>query len=241
MTTLIVSDVHLGSYYNRARELSAFIKSLSFSRLIILGDLFDKPSTERLRDEEWEFLDLVRSMSRRREIIWVEGNHDEGLYDIIPSLLNIQAVKEFNWKTNGKKFIAIHGHQFDFYCWNKKIITSFGGGLYRTLRRIDLCFERDIFHRLCFENAAWKRSSNIVMDGALEYGKNHDADVVFCGHTHRAFNLQKDGVEYFNTGCWNDMYCHYVIVEDHGVSLRKLAEYGKAVKQRVKLAVQQAT
>ena len=62
------------------------------------------------------FLDLVKSMSRRREIIWVEGNHDEGLYDTIPTLLNILAVKEFEWESNGKKFLAIHGHQFDFYC-----------------------------------------------------------------------------------------------------------------------------
>ncbi len=76
MTTLIVSDVHLGSYYNRARELSAFIRAASFGRLIILGDMFDRSSIERLRDDEWEFLDLVKSMSRRKEIIWVEGNHD---------------------------------------------------------------------------------------------------------------------------------------------------------------------
>ncbi len=138
MTTLIVSDVHLGSYYNRASELSAFIRSASYNRLIILGDLFDKPSIERLRDEEWEFLDLVKSMSHRREIIWVEGNHDEGLYETIPSLLNILAVKEFEWTSSGKKFLAIHGHQFDFYCRNKTVLASCAGGLYRMLRRVDL-------------------------------------------------------------------------------------------------------
>jgi len=43
MTTLIVSDVHLGSSYNRVKDLTSFIKSLDFGRLIILGDLFDVP------------------------------------------------------------------------------------------------------------------------------------------------------------------------------------------------------
>ena len=241
MTTLIVSDVHLGSFYNRATELGAFIRSARFGRLIILGDLFDKPCIERLRDEEWEFLDLVRSMSRRKEIIWVEGNHDEGLYDTIPTLLNIQAVKQYEWGIDGKRFLAIHGHQFDIYSRNKSILASCAGELYRFLRRIDLTLGKDIFHRLCFENGAWKRSSNLVTEGALEYGKNSDADFVFCGHTHRAFNVRRDGVEYFNTGCWNDMHCHYVTVDNGGASLKKLSEYGEVVNTGVRLAAQQAT
>ena len=240
MNTLIVSDVHLGSFYNRAKELQAFIRSASFGRLIILGDLFDKPNTDRLRDEEWEFLDLVKSMSRRKEIIWVEGNHDEGLYDEIPALLNIEAVKEFEWKAGGKRFLAIHGHQFDIYSRNRSILASCAGELYRLLRRIDLTFERDIFHSLCFENGAWKRSSDMVTEGALEYGKHSDADFIFCGHTHRAFNVRRNGVEYFNTGCWNDMHCHYVTVDNYGVSLKKLTEYGERVKTGVRLTAQQA-
>ncbi|HVY55551.1 MAG TPA: UDP-2,3-diacylglucosamine diphosphatase [Thermodesulfobacteriota bacterium] len=241
MTTLIVSDVHLGSFYNRARELSAFVRSASFVRLVILGDLFDKPCIERLREEEWEFLDLIRSLSRRKEIIWVEGNHDEGLYDTIPSLLNIQAAKQFVWEIDRKRFLAIHGHQFDAYSRNRSILASCAGELYRFLRRIDLTFERDIFHSLCFENGAWKRSSDIVTKGALEYGKNSNADFVFCGHTHRAFNVRRDSVEYFNTGCWNDMHCHYVTVGNDGVSLKKYSEYGEVVKTGVRLAAQQAT
>ena len=241
MNTLIVSDVHLGSFYNRARELTAFIRSASFGRLIILGDLFDKPSIERLRDEEWEFLDLVKSMSGRKEIIWVEGNHDEGLYDTIPSLLSIEAVKQYEWKIEGRRFLAIHGHQFDIYSRNRSILASCAGELYRFLRRIDLTLERDIFHSLCFENGAWKRSSDMVTEGALDYGRNLDADFVFCGHTHRAYNVRKDGVEYFNTGCWNDMHCHYVTVDSYGVSLKKLTEYGETVKTGVRLTAQQAT
>ena len=109
------------------------------------------------------------------------------------------------------------------------------------LRRVDLFLGKDIFHRLCFENRAWKRSSNIVTDGALQYGKNQEADFVFCGLTHRAFNMRRDGVEYFNTGCWNDRYCHYVTSDNRGVSLRKFAEYGEAIKSGVRLAAQQAT
>ena len=93
-----------------------------------MGDLFDKPRIEGLRDEEWEFLDIVKGMSRRREIIWVEGNHDEGLYDTIPSLFNISAVKEYEWSVNGKRLLAIHSHKFDRFSTNRSILASCAGG-----------------------------------------------------------------------------------------------------------------
>jgi hypothetical protein len=50
--------------------------------------------------------------------------------------------------------------------------------------------------------------------------------------------VRKDGVEYFNTDCWNDRYCHYVLVDDRGVRLRRLTEYRETVKEHVNLSVQ---
>jgi len=39
--TLILSDVHLGSELSRAREALDLLKSTSFRRLILLGDIFN--------------------------------------------------------------------------------------------------------------------------------------------------------------------------------------------------------
>ena len=87
MTTLIVSDVHLGSSYNRVKDLTSFIKSLDFGRLMILGDLFDRPDLSRLKEEEWNFLKLLNIIGEYKDVIWVEGNHDEKLKNSIPSIL----------------------------------------------------------------------------------------------------------------------------------------------------------
>lgn len=239
MTTLIVSDVHLGSGYNRAGELASLLGGGNFGRLIILGDLFDKPHTVRLRESEWDLLDTIRSLSRSKEIIWVEGNHDEGLGEVIPSLLDIRAEKEYEWTHHGKRLLAVHGHQFDIYSRDKSYVASCAGFLYGVLRRIDLIAGTDIFHRLCFENGSWKRSSAMVKESALEYGTNKGADVVFCGHTHRAESDKKYGVEYVNTGCWNDRYCHYAIVDGGGARLREFTVDGMSASARVELAVNQ--
>ncbi len=201
MTTLIVSDIHLGSSFNRAKDLTTFIRSIDFGRLIILGDLFDRPDLNSLKEEEWTFLNALNRIAEMKEVIWVEGNHDEKLNNSIPSIFNIRAVKEFNWAINGKKLLALHGHQFDDYTLRKNCLASAAGSIYKFLRSIDHVLDRDIFHGFCYNNKSWRRVSEVVNNRALDYARKKKVDFVFCGHTHRATNVTKNGVEYFNTGC----------------------------------------
>ena len=84
--------------------------------------------------------------------------------------------------------------------------------------------------------------SDKINNKALEYAEKKKADFIFCGHTHRAMNLSKNGVEYFNTGCWNDRYCHYVLIDDQRVSLNIFdkpvkSEHSSAPGLRVRHAV----
>ena len=221
MITLIVSDIHLGSYFNRAADLKAFLGSVQFDRLIILGDLLDRPSFEDLSDGEWSFLDYLRLLARHREIIWVEGNHDAGLHEEIENRLEIDATKQFEWKVNGRKLLALHGHQFDKYSRNRSVLARYAAHVYGFLRKVDLTIDSEIFHKICFENRAWKYSSDLVNTAALEYAGDENANIIFCGHTHRAAYVEHEGRHYFNTGCWSDRHCHYVLVDDDEVRLEK--------------------
>lgn len=240
MTTLIVSDVHLGSGYNRAGELASLLTRRSFGRLIILGDLFDRPRTMMLNESEWDLMDAIRSLALRKEIIWVEGNHDEGFGDVISSTLGIRAEKEYEWTERGTRFLALHGHQFDSYTTSGSYAASFAGFTYGMLRRIDNLTGTDLFHRLCFENGSWKHSSRMVKESALGYARERGADVMFCGHTHRAERDMRNGVEYVNTGCWNDLYCHYAVVGEHGAMLKEFIPESGIPGSRVRFAVDRA-
>ena len=240
MTTLIVSDVHLGSGYNRAGELASFLTRRSFGRLIILGDLFDRPRTVMLRESEWDLMDAIRGLSRRKEVIWVEGNHDEGLGDVISAALGIRTEKEYEWTSRGKRFLALHGHQFDIYTSSGSFAASFAGFTYGMLRKIDNFTGTDLFHRLCFENRSWKRSSDMVKESALQFGKERGADIMFCGHTHRAEKDTRHGVEYVNTGCWSDLYCHYAVVDEHGALLKEFVPESGVPGSRLGLAMGRA-
>ena len=95
--TLILSDVHLGSEISRASDGLALLRSMRFRRLILLGDMFNDLNFRRLKKEHWEFLSHIRKLSnpkRNVEVVWVEGNHDLGLS-------NLMSQGDVPWWTSG--------------------------------------------------------------------------------------------------------------------------------------------
>jgi len=91
--TLILSDVHLGSEISRARDALDVLKSTTFRRLILLGDIVNDLNFRRLKKEHWQFLSYIRKLSnpkRNVEVVWVEGNHDLGLADLMSHLVGIR-------------------------------------------------------------------------------------------------------------------------------------------------------
>src|SRR5438132_5832782 len=114
--TLILSDLHLGSEISRARDALRMLKQSSFRRLILLGDIFSDLNFGRLKKEHWQFLGYIRKLSnpkRKIEVIWVEGNHDRGLCEVMSHLVGVKVYQEYMWEYRGLRHLAIHGHQFD--------------------------------------------------------------------------------------------------------------------------------
>src|SRR3954463_15571306 len=114
--TLILSDVHLGSEISRARDALDLLKSMTCRRLILLGDIFCDLNFRRLKKEHWQFLSYIRKLSnpkRNVEVVWVEGNHDYGLSELMSHLVGINVYQEYEWDYCGMRHLAIHGHQFD--------------------------------------------------------------------------------------------------------------------------------
>src|SRR5579872_383747 len=96
--TLILSDLHLGSECSRARDATRLLKDTHFRRLILLGDIFADLNFRRLTKEHWKFLGYIRKLSnpmRKVEVIWVEGNHDHGLTDIMSHLVGVRVYQEY--------------------------------------------------------------------------------------------------------------------------------------------------
>src|SRR5437870_13294733 len=94
--TVILSDLHLGSEVSRAKAALQMLKAVSFNRLILLGDIFSDLNFGRLKKEHWQFLGYIRKLSnpkRQVEVVWVEGNHDRGLTEVMSHLVGVNVYR----------------------------------------------------------------------------------------------------------------------------------------------------
>ena len=216
--TLILSDIHLGSEVARPKAVKELLQQYDFKRLILLGDIFDSLNFSRLKKEHWNLLSFIRKLSnpdRKIKVIWVEGNHDEGLSEIMSHLIGIKVYKEYCWITNGKRYLAIHGHQFDRFLNENILISNASTYIYNKIQKYDK-ESQTISRFIKRRSKGWLRMSNKVADGALRYAVEKEADVVICGHTHQTLQKKKSGIEYFNTGCWTDIPSSYIVIDNKG-------------------------
>lgn len=216
--TLIVSDVHLGSEVSRARDALELLQSLSYRRLILLGDIFSDLNFRRLTGDHWKFLSYIRKLSnpkRKVEVVWVEGNHDVGLSNLMSHLVGIPVYERYVWEYEGRRHLAIHGHQFDRFVSRNLLISRIGQAIYHELQKLD-SDNKTLSRFLDRLNTRWLRLEQKVAQGALHYARLGNIDRVFCGHTHVAMHLEENGVAYYNTGSWIDALSTYVTVSDAG-------------------------
>jgi UDP-2,3-diacylglucosamine pyrophosphatase LpxH len=221
--TLILSDLHLGSELSRARDALALLQATRFKRLILLGDIFADLNFRRLTKEHWAFLGYIRKLSnpkRKIEVIWVEGNHDHGLTNIMSHLVGVDVYQQYVWEYQGKIHLAIHGHQFDRFVLNNVLLSRIGEWFFHEMQKLD--GKSKIFTRYLDRlNSRWLRLSEKVAEGALGYAKQGNAQRVFCGHTHVALHRHRDGIDYYNSGSWVDSTCTYITIDQEGACIRE--------------------
>jgi UDP-2,3-diacylglucosamine pyrophosphatase LpxH len=229
--TLIVSDLHLGSDLSLAREARQMLRRSRFRRLILLGDIFSDLNFRRLTKEHWQFLGYIRKLSNPKrgiEVVWVEGNHDQGLTDVMSHLVGLKVYEQYTWEFDGCRHLAIHGHQFDRFVFNYAFFGRFHSSLHLLLQKIDI--KGKYFSRLADRlGTRWLRLSRKVSAGALARARALQANRVFCGHTHAALHLEKDGISYYNSGCWVNAHPTYITISEQGV---KIHEYDERTDDR---------
>ncbi|PWT90610.1 MAG: UDP-2,3-diacylglucosamine diphosphatase, partial [Blastocatellia bacterium] len=221
--TLIVSDVHLGSEVSRAADLLAVLKAHRFKRLILLGDIFADLNFKRLKREHWDLLSYVRKLSnpkRQVEVVWVEGNHDRGLSDVMSHLVGVHVLEEYEWTFEGQKYLAVHGHQFDRFMVDNQMLSELGANVFLWIQKCDFREQR-LSRYLDRLNTSWLRMTPRVAAGALAMAAARNASFVFCGHTHVAMYREAHGIQYFNTGCWTQSPASYVTISSEGVRLHE--------------------
>jgi UDP-2,3-diacylglucosamine pyrophosphatase LpxH len=231
--TLILSDLHLGAETSHAGDALRVLKEHRFHRLILLGDIFADLNFRRLTKEHWKFLGYIRKLSnpkRKVEVIWVEGNHDHGLTEVMSHLVGVRVYQEYVWEYQGLKHLAIHGHQFDRLLANNVSLNYFGTLLYLQLQKLDLK-GKPVARLIDRLNTRWLRMSSKVASGAMFHARLHKVDRIFCGHTHEAIDEERDGQHYYNCGGWVGSVGTYITIDADGVKIHSQELAGSDAKE----------
>ncbi len=229
--TLIISDIHLGFSMSKSNELLSLLNQLSCKRLIILGDLFDDRNFGRLGTDAWSFLSRIHEISngnKNTEVILVRGNHDHRLIEPMSRLLGVSIVDEYEWKYNGKTFIATHGDRFDRLLVRSTFWSSIVVFPFALMSKLDFKKRKSMVTAEKFRGT-WLRLSPIVAKKAAHYAHKKGADYIICGHTHipmsKTFTIKNKNeddsvINYFNSGSWTQMPASYIVIDNGKVDLR---------------------
>lgn len=217
---LVLSDIHLGTYGCRAKELASYLKNVKPKMLILNGDIIDiwqfsknyfpKSHIEVLK----HFLKIAISGV---PIYYITGNHDDALRRFSSfSLGNFHLVDKLLLDIDGKKGWFFHGDVFDASIQYSKWLARLGGYGYTILIMLNV-FINFILSKLGREKMSFsKKVKNNVKKAvayindfetsAAEIAIEREYDYVVCGHIHspqiRTINTDKGSVAYLNSGDW---------------------------------------
>ena len=215
MKRLIISDTHIGSKFYKKEELLRLLQTKTYDQLILNGDIIDFLKGPTFTTTA---LDILRAIDPSKEIIYVVGNHDTAVSELIDqTFLNIKFVKEYCFEDTGRKFRVEHGDKYETGLVHKryvmKIISIFQDIIERT-SGLDLS---TWLTNLKLKKRKLKRLWDILED-------NNDVDALIVGHTHLPEVLiwidENEKIKtYVNTGDWVQ-HATYVEIIDGVIRLK---------------------
>lgn len=216
--TIWISDTHLGSRGCKADYLIDFLKSHRCDTLYLTGDIIDGWRMRKSMYWPQSHSNVLRRIltlaKRGTRVVYVTGNHDEFLRKYSNSVFgNIELVDEAIHETkNGKRFLVLHGDEYDVIVRYHKWIALLGDVFYNLLLVLNRWYN-NVRVRLGY--GYWslsayikhrvKRAVNFIGDyeqALSDECKRRELDGVVCGHIHHAEMREIDGVLYHNCGDW---------------------------------------
>ncbi|MEO5682915.1 MAG: UDP-2,3-diacylglucosamine diphosphatase [Chitinophagaceae bacterium] len=228
---VVLSDLHLGTYGSRAKEISGYLRSIAPQMLILNGDIIDIWQFSKHYFPAAHFgviKEIIQMMSNGTRVIYITGNHDETLrrYSGI-DLGNFQLTDKLVLEINNKMTWIFHGDVFDNTTkGSAKILAKLGSTGYGMLillnRLINCCLRLLGYDRISLSknimagvNKAVAKVNDLQAI-ASELAIEKKYDYVICGHIHqpckKIVSTAKGSVVYLNSGDWIE---HLTSLEYH--------------------------
>jgi len=198
-----------------------FLREYSSEHLFLVGDIIDFWSMSR--SVQWSpaqntvIQKVLRRARRGDRVVFIPGNHDEVLREYGGVAFgNIVVVEEYIHETvDGRRFLLIHGDEFDQVTRYHKWVAVLGDMAYTILVRINgwLSWVRRHLGQPGYWSLAGyakrkvKKALQFIFDfehSVIRNVRDRRLDGVICGHIHWAAIKEVDGLTYINCGDWVD-------------------------------------
>ncbi|UXP32671.1 UDP-2,3-diacylglucosamine diphosphatase [Reichenbachiella agarivorans] len=217
---LVLSDIHLGTYGCRAKELLAYLKSISPNQVILNGDIIDiwQFSKRYWPKSHMKIVSQIfKWITKGIKVTYITGNHDEILRKFEGfSVGTFELQNKMVMELKGKKVWVFHGDVFDVTMQHTRWVAKLGAIGYDSLiminqvvnfisefvgqGRISLSkkVKNSVKSAVKFINQFEDTATQIAADSGYEY--------VICGHIHhpemKKYDTENGPVMYLNSGDW---------------------------------------
>jgi UDP-2,3-diacylglucosamine pyrophosphatase LpxH len=234
----------LGSRESQVGLLLDFLANTRCDTLYLVGDIID---LRRLRRSFFwprshtDVLQRIMEMSREgTRVLYVPGNHDDDFRALAGTKLGpIEIERQLIHTTaDGKRFLVLHGDEFDgvLKCGAlAAVVGHVGYRLLLTLNRLNhvvnellgrpyWSLAQHVKMRVGSAVRYVSRFENACINAAREAG----VDGIICGHIHKAEILERNGLTYCNDGDWVESCTALVESRSGQLSLRQWANQATA-------------
>ena len=220
--SIFLSDIHLGTKACQADHLLDFLKAYSSENIFLLGDIVDLWAMSR-GGVHWSPSQntFVQKMLRRvrhgEKVTFIPGNHDEAIREYAGSSFgNVIVVREhIHTAADGRRYLLIHGDEFDQVTLHHKWIAILGDQAYNIL--VNLNIYLSWLRRKLKISGYWslagyaKRKVKTAVsfifnfeDAVIHHARERGLDGAICGHIHWPAIKEINGMTYMNCGDWVD-------------------------------------
>ncbi len=216
--SVFISDVHLGTRGCQAELLLDFLRHTSCDRLYLVGDIVDGWKMKGGWFWPQAHNDVVQKILRMARkgaaVTYIPGNHDDRVRDFCGVHFGgvLVARDALHQTADGRRFLVVHGDEFDAVVRHAAWLGFAGDVAYRMLLSINTLFNRvrrrlgfDYWSLSAFLKSRVKNALQFIdsFEAALaEEARRRNVDGVICGHIHKAEMRNIGGALYVNDGDW---------------------------------------
>jgi UDP-2,3-diacylglucosamine pyrophosphatase LpxH len=231
---VFISDVHLGTRTAQAHALLDFLRVVEADTFYLVGDIVDFWKVRR--GPHWPqahndvLQKLLRKVRKGSRIVFLPGNHDEGLRDFCGCHFGGIEIQRtcIHVTAAARRYVVMHGDEFDIVVRNARWLAFLGDRGYEAALWLNnpLNWARRHLGLGYWSLSAYLKNrvkKAVSFIGAYEEAvageaRRHGVDGVICGHIHHAADRRIGDVHYLNCGDWVESCT--AIVESHSGELR---------------------